>query len=96
MRSSLLVLAAAVAAPLAPIAITPAAATVAQEDAARDQEVVCRRGQLTTSRMGTSTRVCRTRAEWRAMNRQAQRVAGDESHSGTTRTNSPGSASQDF
>lgn len=95
MRSTFLVLAAAVAAPAASVAAAPAAAAVLQEASERDRQVVCRGSYSSASRMGTRERVCRTRAQWRALSRSSQRTAGEDSQSGTGRSNTPSSATVD-
>lgn len=64
-----------------------AAAAGAPDGARSPNETVCKRTYLTTSRMGSSQKVCMTRAEWAERKRLSDKAAGDVKVSGSNRTN---------
>lgn len=63
-----------------------AAAAAASPEAQSPDETICKRTQLTTSRMGSSRKVCMTRAEWAERTRRINEAAGEVKISGPNRT----------
>lgn len=64
-----------------------AAAAAAPDGAKSPDEMICKRTYLTTSRMGSSQKVCMTRAQWAERQRLSNKAAGNVKVSGPNRTN---------
>ncbi|MFN3388886.1 MAG: hypothetical protein ACK40O_08125 [Allosphingosinicella sp.] len=64
-----------------------AAAAAAAPEAKSPDETICKRTQLTTTRMGSAQKVCMTRAEWDERTRRINHAAGEVKISGPNRTN---------
>lgn len=67
---------------LAAVAATPEAAV---PDAEADKPV-CKRMQMTTSRMGSTRKICMTQAQWDERTRLINKAAGNVKVSGPSRT----------
>ena len=62
-----------------------AAAAAAAPEGNSPDETICKRTQLTTSRMGSAQKVCLTRAQWDARTRAINDAAGEVKISGPNR-----------
>lgn len=86
MQTFLLFLAAVTASPDAPAgnAESPAASKSAKGD---KDKVICRRRQMTATRMGSAQPICMTKAAWEEARKISNKAAGTVSaHNGTNRT----------